>query len=139
MDFVNDEEADLLNEFGVAGGFSGYNIPFLGSGDDDLGPLDLGFCELHVPSEFADGDIEPAEVLLELGDDLGGEGFHGRDVDDFEVVFEAAVGGRSGCLTGGGFAVHADCVEDCEKSNISFTLEVKWLVYDAGVLIIDSG
>ncbi|KAK1857247.1 hypothetical protein CCHR01_00028 [Colletotrichum chrysophilum] len=122
VNLIDDEEADLLHQLGVAGALSRDDVPFLRGRDDDLRLDDLGLGQVHVSGELAALDAKPGQSLAELLGDFRRERLHRGDVDDLEVlrVDCKVCGGR--VLDGIGRAVVADGLQDGEHGGVRFAL-----------------
>ena len=123
MDLVDDQKADLLDEFGVAGPLSGHNIPLLGGGNDDLRLDDFGFGELHVASILSTLDPKPCKTLSKLLRDFSGQSLHRGHVYDLEI---AGINSKVDCLVifhGVWDNVLRNSMQNGEHSRVSFTLQ----------------
>ena len=62
MDFVDDEEFDFLSESPLSG-LPGNDIPFFRGRDDNLSLINLGFGQMHIPSQLFDIDIQRLQFV----------------------------------------------------------------------------
>src|SRR5688572_14605525 len=122
MNFIDDQQSNLLYKFCIAGALASDNIPLLRRRDDDLCLHNLRLSQLHVASVLPTLDAEPCESFAKLLSDFSSQGFHWCHVDNLEVVSLDSKLLGIGVFSGIWDGVLANCVEDRQHGSVSFTL-----------------
>ena len=83
MNLIDDDKFDFLYKQPLPS-FSGDDIPFFRSRDDNLSLFYLALAQIHISSEFLHGYPQTFEPILKISCNFSNQSLHGRNVYNFE-------------------------------------------------------